>query len=95
MTQTLAETVILVPGLGICIQERLQSGVLHNDNFIHATSVEAVVIHEGLYQGRVVYLLAIMVRGRDQLLIIFKNFLPSLEILRPVYKKLREHLPQT
>eukprot|EP01084_Bolivina_argentea_P241720 405703_1 len=91
--RVIEETVIIVPGLGISIQKRLQSGVLHNSDFIHVSSMEAVVIHEGFFHGRVVYFLAIVVKGRDELVIMFKNFLPRLEILKPVYKKLREHLP--
>ena len=65
------ESILVVKGLGLQLQARFADGREEVARFLDLDRVTAVIINEGFTMHRVVYYLAFLVEGRDELVVAF------------------------
>ncbi|TPX32858.1 phosphatidylinositol N-acetylglucosaminyltransferase [Synchytrium endobioticum] len=83
------ESLLVMRDIGIQLETRrlyhlLFPSLPSSSRFIPAARIQNMLIHEGIQTCRVRYILIVMLKDADKLVIIFSNLLPRLDILRTV-----------
>lgn len=77
------ETVVVFDGLGVELRS-LQFSGRSSTRFLDRAAVEDVFVHEGVTACRVIFYLALAVRGERELVLPFRRLFPRLPFLRQV-----------
>ncbi|RKP21623.1 hypothetical protein ROZALSC1DRAFT_26972 [Rozella allomycis CSF55] len=78
------ESVLLIPQVGIQLSTYYGIGPIKKC-FIDSVDIDEVLIVEGITRFKVVHYLAIRCKKSKELVVLFENFLPMLDELRPLY----------
>ena len=84
-TTIVEESLLVNRDLGVQI-ETIRLDGKRSYQFLDKHAISAFVFNEGITACRVVYYLAVVVRGQDSLVLAFRNF-PGMGVLQKVYRK--------
>ena len=90
-TRVSKESITVMRGLGVQLTQERASGAQHTV-FIDREHVQDVVINEGITLCKVVFYLAILVRGKDKLVLVFPHLQPRRDELLAVRQGVRDML---
>eukprot|EP00164_Ancoracysta_twista_P006876 GFYU01009673.1.p1 GENE.GFYU01009673.1~~GFYU01009673.1.p1 ORF type:complete len:171 (+),score=34.20 GFYU01009673.1:90-602(+) len=82
------ESVLLMQELGIQLKTKYAGGK-EKTFFIDKSKIKNVIINEGITNWSVIYYIAFVVEGHNQLIVAYSNLCPRLNLLQKVYHPIR------
>ena len=83
------ESVLIFPDVGLGLRSRNFLG-FESNRFVDKKKIKQILMVEGLLRQHYMYYLAIVLENKEELVIPFKETLPRLAILIPVYRALKK-----
>ncbi|DBA00621.1 TPA: hypothetical protein N0F65_007750 [Lagenidium giganteum] len=83
-----AESLLVIPGLGVQLTRRCRSGA-KTIKFIDVANIRAVVVNEAITFSQVVYYLAFLVQGEERMILAFESFRPRIAVLQEILRTTR------
>lgn len=87
--QSKEESVCAINGVGLQFHRKNVLGRMVATRFVDHSSIRALVIHEGYYRHQAIFYLAIVVEGEEDVLVVFEETLPRVNVLKKVLRGLR------
>ncbi|KAK9494631.1 GPI-GlcNAc transferase complex, PIG-H component-domain-containing protein [Lipomyces doorenjongii] len=88
------ESILVLHDFGIQVSSTGKTRLSRTSQFIPLELIQDVVLNEGFRGFRVIYFLAVVVKGRGRLLVVFPNLLPQREILEEIWRDIRSRMHQ-
>ncbi|KAJ8103996.1 phosphatidylinositol N-acetylglucosaminyltransferase [Lipomyces tetrasporus] len=88
------ESMLVMHDFGIQVSSTGTTRLSRTSQFIPLELIQDVVLHEGFTGFSVIYFLAVVVKGRSRLLVVFPNLLPKREILEEIWRDIRSRMHQ-
>ncbi|KAK9234967.1 GPI-GlcNAc transferase complex, PIG-H component-domain-containing protein [Lipomyces kononenkoae] len=88
------ESVLVLHNFGIQVSSTGRTRLSRTSQFIPLELIQDVVLNEGFRGFSVIYYLAVVVKGRGRLLVVFPNLLPPREILEEIWRDIRACMHQ-
>ncbi|KAK9457324.1 GPI-GlcNAc transferase complex, PIG-H component-domain-containing protein [Dipodascopsis uninucleata] len=89
------DSILVVHGFGIQLSSSGTSIFNKRSEFIPMELVQDVIINEGFRNFSVIFFLAVMVKGRNRLLVVFPNLLPRRSILEEIWRDIKRCMYQS
>jgi phosphatidylinositol glycan class H protein len=91
LTKVTVEEVAVMKGFGLFAEAKTRLG-RSSYVFIPKQSVNHVIINEGITFVDILFYLAVIVEGRDKMVLLFDNLRPRLPILTEIWRDVTENL---
>jgi len=82
------ESVLVVHDLGIQLKKTFWSGN-EKVTFIDKNQIKDVIINEGITMCQVIYYMAVIVEGKQNMVLAFEHLFPKLNMLTDIYRGVR------
>ncbi|KAK9471691.1 GPI-GlcNAc transferase complex, PIG-H component-domain-containing protein [Dipodascopsis tothii] len=86
------ESVLVTRGLGVQLTSSGPTVFSRRSSFVPVEHIESVILHEGFHRFAVVFYMAVVVKGRDRLQVVFPTLLPRREPLEAVWRDVQKCL---
>ncbi|KAK9370097.1 GPI-GlcNAc transferase complex, PIG-H component-domain-containing protein [Lipomyces kononenkoae] len=88
------ESILVLHNFGIQVSSTGKTRLSRTSQFIPLELIQDIVLNEGFKGFSVIYYLAVVVKGRGRLLVVFPNLLPAREILEEIWRDIRSCMHQ-
>ncbi|CAM9856141.1 unnamed protein product [Discosporangium mesarthrocarpum] len=82
------ESLLVIPDLGVQIATKYADG-RETTQFLDRAKIKEVLINEGITMQRVIFYMAFIVVGQDEMVVPFNNLKPRLDVLAEIYRGTR------
>uniref|UniRef100_A0A6B2LLF0 Phosphatidylinositol N-acetylglucosaminyltransferase subunit H conserved domain-containing protein n=1 Tax=Arcella intermedia TaxID=1963864 RepID=A0A6B2LLF0_9EUKA len=79
------ESLLVIRDLGVQINTKYYSGG-GTSEFIDRKKIKSIIINEGITMGDIIFYMAIIVRKKEKMVIVFKTLRPRIDTLLDIFK---------
>ncbi|KAK9466715.1 GPI-GlcNAc transferase complex, PIG-H component-domain-containing protein [Lipomyces arxii] len=88
------DSILILHDFGIQLSSTGTTILSRSSQFIPLELIQDVILHEGFHGLGVIYFLAVVVKDRERLLVVFPNLLPKRAVLEDIWRDIRRCLYQ-